>query len=254
MDTCFDIASRFFFATGLRVPAENKWLAGYEVSQDIAMMLAFHCLLAYCEHHVNAKDGGSAQDRKEKKLDDDYLITQDFQQTRAAYGRRAARFIHDPITVANMFFYLSSMAPVMVLHFQLFSMGVKVEASGPSADMDAIPGATFDFSDRARSPASEGWAAVSDFLLSGWSSSLWHLISSCLGPLEAWPDKQWFLYRSCLMEAVGGIFRRLIFVFVKRPWSSLCAIFIQGSRWKPGAHVGLHGCVLACVASTKGAS
>ena len=143
VETSFDLASRLLFGGAICIPAENKWLAGYTCSQDICLLQSFHGLLPYCEHHVNATHAGSAKDRKEMKLEDDYLITQDFDQTRAAYGRRLARFIHNSLTLANMLFYIGMTAPIMVLHYQYFSMGVDSELSGSKPDMDKSPGSTF---------------------------------------------------------------------------------------------------------------
>ena len=160
----FDLASRVFFGSAICIPADNKWLAGYSCAQDDCLLKSFHGHLPYYEHHVNAKHGGSAKERKEKLLPDDYLITQDFETTRAAYGRRAARFIHDPLTLANVFFYSGSTAPLMVLHYQYFAMGVKQKSSGPRAEIDTKPGATFYFADRTRSPASEAWDKISGFV------------------------------------------------------------------------------------------
>ena len=229
VETSFDLASRLFFGGAICIPAENKWLSGYINCQDICLPQSFHGLLPYCEHHVNAKNGGSAKERKEMKLDDDYLITQDFDQTRAAYGRRAARFIHDPLTLAKMLFYIGITAPIMVLHYQYFCMGVKNEPSGSKPEMDKSPGSTFEFADREKSPASEAWAKISSFLFGGLycdsTVSFWSLLIGCLGPYESWPDSLWWLFRSCLLDGVGGIFRRLIFVFLKLPWSDLCPMY-----------------------------
>ena len=119
------------------------------------------------------------------KLEDDYLIAQDFEQTRAAYGRRAARFIHDPLTLANMFFFIAITAPLMVLHYQYVHMGVNSEPSGSKPGIATIPGSTFDLADRARSPASEAWAKVSGFLLGGEAS---RAISDPIFPPSAAPE------------------------------------------------------------------
>ena len=102
-------------------PADNRWPTTYPIGQDTLLMHGFHQLLPYVEHYCNAR--GPDKSKPEERMHvtfDDVFVKQDFEKTRSAWNRRAAKFIHSVDCQVRLYLCLVIMAPMMQLYYTSF--------------------------------------------------------------------------------------------------------------------------------------
>lgn len=217
------------FCRYMTVPAENRWLALTPVTQQVALMHCFHGLLAFLEHYIHARNGGSQAQRKHMVLGPDYAILQDWNVTRSAYNRRAAAFIHGAFTGAKLLLYLSIVEPLMVLHYKFFKHGTRNAPSGPvSADVESKPGLCFDLAQPERSPVVPVLATLCQLLVKGLHDPatypVWRPVLHKLGGRD-WTDDLWWCVRAALLALIGGLVRKLLYVWGELPFGDLIRAF-----------------------------
>ena len=210
------------FSAYISVPSENKWLSLVPATQQVCLLLCWHGLLAYIEHFIHA--GGSESARKHHVLPPDYGITCDWEATRSAYNRRAARFIHDPCSGGKLLFYLAAIEPLMTLHYKFFKHGTRHIDSG-FVDMDDA-GLVFDICQVERSPVVPAFARISSFILKPlFDASVRHFWRPIFFNIGEVPDALWWTMRGALLATLGAIRRKLWHLFENLPFGDLVAAF-----------------------------
>ena len=96
VDTVFVAVQRVIYHCVTGEPADNRWLSSYPCAQDALLQCSFHRLLPFTERYVNDKapKSASAQAHVMSMSFDQLFIQQDWDRTRSAYTRRAAKFVH----------------------------------------------------------------------------------------------------------------------------------------------------------------
>ena len=183
-------------------------------------MMCFHGMMRHCEAAVNAKVKEGAP------LPADFAVQHNFEETRKAWSRRAAAFVHKPSTPLVLLAFIRITQPIMHLHYKLFKDGKHIRRpsvqSSSIADAENIPTAAFQFADMNTSPALSVLGELYDLMLPD-SEAKWKVMVA-IQPLEAWPEDDWFAVRCALLAVIGNTYRRLYTVFDAWPWR-LCAIY-----------------------------